>query len=192
MPPVWAKNLERSENAQDQQSGSGAAAAEPVLEEVAAEADEIKERVTEWFSQYDDVRRNAQMSPDERAHADKLKDGKWKLVIPGFARIQARRLLKKMIDRYEAADLELSSLPPPSETEDLQEGYASFFREAKVVFADNLRLLSNPFAKDTDGKPLRKVLRKRKKELETHEKRVKELDAQLRKKYGIAPYRYYR
>ncbi|MBZ0185419.1 MAG: hypothetical protein K8F91_04130 [Candidatus Obscuribacterales bacterium] len=149
--------------------------------------DDKTEAIASWFSKYDGIRRAAQMSPAEKVKANKLIDKGFFILLPGFGRISAQRLLKKMVSRYEKASVELEELPEIPETKELQLAYQSYFKNAHSVFKDCRRLISHPFAHSKDGGSLKKSIKKRKEQLDILESQNKLLDARLRDNLHIAP-----
>jgi len=141
------------------------------------------DRIRTWFDRYDCIRRSAQMTPEERKTADGLMEKKLTLLLPGFGRLSAQRLLKKMIDRYEAAAAAMKELPPEPETRELHEGYTRYFSTSRALFHDTLRTLNNPLRS-------KKELEERKAELAELDETLKTTDKQLRDTYNIPPYTY--
>jgi len=141
------------------------------------------ERVRAWFERYDAIRRSAQMTPEERKIADGLLAKKITLLLPGFGRFAAQRLLKKQIERYEAAECAMKELPPTPETRELHEGYTRYFTTSKALFHDTLRALNNPLHS-------KKELGERKAKTAELDETLKATDKQLRDTYNIAPYSY--
>lgn len=154
-------------------SGNGAAPA-PAVQPNA-------ERVRAWFEQYDAIRRRAQMTAAERKSADALLKRGFTILLPGFGRISAHRLLRKMIARYETASSEMKELPAQVETRELHEGYTRYFDKARLLFDHTRKAINNPLRS-------RKELVECKHELADLEASLKTLDKQLREKFGIATY----
>lgn len=146
--------------------------------------------IGEWFKRYDLVRYKAQMSPQERAQADGLLSRGLSVFIPGPEKAQAQSLLASLVQRYDAAGRALEILPVISQTEQLQRGYHEYFVTARQLFADYLTVQSNPLAQDASGQPLIGNLLTKKQALENFERSVKNLDTQVRQKYGVAAYSY--
>lgn len=141
---------------------------------------EANERVRAWFASYDDIRRRAQMTAAERKQADDLLQRGFSVLLPGFGRIAVHRLLRKMIDRYQAAASAMRELNPPPETKELHEGYTRYFVTARQLFADTRHAIGNPFRS-------KKGLSERKDDLSQLEASLKSLDQQLRDKHGVKP-----
>jgi hypothetical protein len=140
--------------------------------------------VRAWFERYDAIRRAAQMTPEERKTADSLMEKKITLLLPGFGRFAAQRLLKKQIDRYEAAANAMKELPATPETRELHEGYTRYFSKSGALFHDTLRALNNPLRS-------KKELEERKADVASLDESLKTTDKQLRDTYNIPPYSYH-
>ncbi|MBX9952582.1 MAG: hypothetical protein K2Y39_25640, partial [Candidatus Obscuribacterales bacterium] len=150
--------------------------------------------IQEWFHRYDNVRRQAQMSPAEKARADGLMSkgmGGLGAMLAGDEKMATQNLLTKMVGKYQTAAEQMKSLPLFRETEQLHRGYYQYFSDARQLFSDYLRVQSNLFAMDeTTGKPVAGLLMGRKQNLEQLDMNNKALDEQLRQQFNIPPYRY--
>ena len=146
--------------------------------------------LVDWFAKYDDIRRTAQMSEEERQLSDKLLGRGLGVLLPGFGRIAAQRLLKKMVERYETASRNLGQLPEIEATKQLQQTYIDYFTEAGSLFVDCRRMLHNPLARSKKYGFIKRSLKKRRKKLVDLENKAKTLDEQSRSKYGIADYQF--
>lgn len=151
---------------------------------------QVQAKVGQWFASYDQIRRSAQMSPQEKAYSDKLLSSKLSMFIPGPEKIAAQNLLGNMVGRYDRASGSLRSLQSIPETLQLQKGYFQYFVTARGLFADYLKVQQNVLATDQAGNPIAASLMPRKQALEQLEGGVKQLDAQMRAQYGIKPYQY--
>lgn len=152
-----------------------------------------KQGVSEWFQKYDNIRHQAQMSPDEKERSQSL-------LTQGMAaslfksaqgeqdKAAASALLRKMVDRYRKASAQMSELPELKETRQLDLGYTQYFKNAGDVFSDYLKIQGNLFATDSAGNSIVGQLQQRKADLETLDLANKEIDAKLRAKFHIAPY----
>jgi hypothetical protein len=152
-------------------------------------------KVNTWFQRYDQIRREAQMSPSEKERSTSL-------MTAGIAasfmqstdaaqdKAAANALLTKMVNRYVKASAQMAALPRLGETKKLYDGYSLYFHNAGALFADYLKLQNNLFARDANGNSLMGQLTRRKTDLEALDAVNKNLDARLRAKYGIAPYAY--
>ena len=151
-------------------------------------------QIQTWFQRYDQVRRQAQMTPQEKQRADGLMSkGMTGLgsMLAGDEKAATQNLLNKLVGKYQAAAEQMKSLPLFPETERLHRGYYQYFSDARQLFSDYLRVQSNLFAMDEQtGKPVAGLLMGRKQNLETLDMNNKALDEQLRQQFGIAPYRY--
>ena len=153
---------------------------------VGASTDTVKQ----WFQQYDTVRRQAQMKPDERSRADRLLSNGLSMIVPGPEKIDSQQLLTKLVTRYGLARQQLERLPVLPETKELHRGYYQYFTEAQRLFSDYLKVQDNLFAADDSGKPIAGQLIERKTFLESLDARNKYIDAQLRQRFAIPNYRY--
>lgn len=138
-----------------------------------------KQRVVAWFTEYDDIRRDAQMSPAEKAGAIKM----WatSFVSAGPAETSdARILLSRMVQRYDQAGKRLSALPEIPETKSLQRGYLTFFHMAKGNFQRYLNTLNTGSLKATVAQT-----QAGKQELSVVDVRNKSLDRKIRERYHI-------
>jgi hypothetical protein len=143
-----------------------------------------------WFDNYDAIRRQAQLSPPERAEADALLSKGLAILTPGPDRDAARILLQKMVGNYQVATNNIAALPVFPETEPLRQGYYQYFSTAKNLFGDYLTVQDNFFAQDANGKPVIQSLLERKEQLEQINSYVHDLDSKARAQYNIPPYRY--
>lgn len=147
--------------------------------------------IAQWFNQYDQVRRQAQMSPVERQRADSLMSRGLSILVPGDTKIATKQILGTMVDRYTRACNQLKGLPQIQPTQQLQVAYYNYFNTAGLLFLDYLRVQDNLLLSDaTTGQPLAAGLLQRKQMLEMLEGRCKQLDAQVRAQYGVPPYQY--
>lgn len=156
----------------------------------AAGSSQQQAKIGQWFASYDQIRRTAQMSPQEKAYSDRVLSSKLSMFIPGPEKLAAQNLLGAMVARYDKASASLRALPSTPETLQLQKGYFQYFTTARSLFADYLKVQSNVLATDQAGNPIAATLLPRKQALEQLEGGVKQLDAQLRAQFGIRPYQY--
>ena len=148
-------------------------------------------RIGQWFSQYDQIRRQAQMSPQERQQADYFLSKITAVFVPGQEKLEAKDLLTRMVSRYRQASVTIKQLPLIPETEQLQRGYYKYFVTAGNLFIDYLKVQNNLLATDPQtGQPLAAQLMQRKQALEELNQSIQGLDQQTRNRYGIPPYRY--
>jgi hypothetical protein len=148
------------------------------------------QQLRQWFSAYDMVRKQAQMSPTEKDRADNLLSQGLSVFVPGPNKMQAQKLLTGLVDKYQVAINKMKAMPLYPETEKLHRGYYQYFSDAKTLFSDYLRVQDNLMVKDEHGKGIMPQLMARKANLESLEMQIKQLDSQLRGQFGIAPYRY--
>ncbi|MBS2005892.1 MAG: hypothetical protein JST01_02550 [Cyanobacteria bacterium SZAS TMP-1] len=146
--------------------------------------------IRDWFNKYDMVRRQAQMSPAERNNADELLSHGLQVFVPGEEKILAQKLLKNLVLKYDTACTQLKSLPFFPETSGLHRQYFQYFSDARNLFADYLRVQNNLMAKDNNGNSIMAGLMERKANLEGTEQNAKNLDGQLRNRFGIPPYKF--
>lgn len=147
--------------------------------------------IKRWFAAYDQVRRQAQMTPNERRQADAMLSKGLSMFVPGDEKLAGQKLLTGLIGKYQQAMAQMKQLPLYPETEKLHRGYFQYFSDARNLFSDYIRVQNEPFAKDPNtGERLIGQIVVRKANLTDLEANVKALDAQLRGGFGIAPYRY--
>ena len=146
--------------------------------------------VQQWFQSYDAVRRQAQMTPQERAKADAMLSKGLSIIVPGPEKACTQQLLTKLVGQYRTACQQLERLPLLPPTEQLHRGYYQYFSEAQGLFSDYLKVQDDLFAVDQNGKPLAGKLVERKASLEALDERNKDMDAQLRQQFSIPAYRY--
>jgi hypothetical protein len=146
--------------------------------------------VKQWFQAYDQIRRDAQMTPDEKSQSMRLMSNG---ITPGATdsdKQLAQDIVNKMVARYSRATTAMRQLPVIAQTQDLHYGYSKYFLEAGLLFQEYLKMQSNVLATDGGGKPLIIKLKDRKSELERLDASNKSLDLELRQKYQVASYRY--
>ena len=147
------------------------------------------QQLRQWFSSYDLVRKQAQMSPTEKDRADNLLSQGLSVFVPGPNKTQAQKLLTGLVEKYQVAISRMKAMPLYPETEKLHRGYYQYFSDAKTLFSDYLRVQDNLMVKDEHGKGIMPQLMARKANLESLEMQIKQLDSELRGQFGIAPYR---
>jgi hypothetical protein len=146
--------------------------------------------IRDWFAKYDSVRRQAQMTPAERNKADDLMSHGLQMFVPGEEKLIARNLLTNLVGKYDRACEQLKQLRLYPETSNLHHQYFEYFKEAKELFADYLRVQNNLMVKDNNGNSVMAGLMDRKARLEGTEQRAKAMDNDVRNRFGIPPYRY--
>jgi hypothetical protein len=100
-----------------------------------------RQRTVAWFTRYDNIRREAQMTPAEKALVLKL----WATSYVASDRDtrDARSILTSMVNRYDHAYKKLSALPEIPETRNLHRGYLSYFKKAHSDFSRYLDSLES-------------------------------------------------
>jgi hypothetical protein len=147
--------------------------------------------IGQWFTRYDQIRFDAQMSPQERQQADALMSRGLSILVPGDNKLATKQLLSTMVGRYQRACAQLKDLPQIAPTQQLQASYFNYFNTAGGLFGDYLRVQDNLFLTDaTTGTPLAAGLLQRKQMLEALEAQCKQIDAGARQQFGIPAYRY--
>lgn len=143
-----------------------------------------------WFGRYDQVRREAQMTPVERKKADGLLSKGLSIFVPGDEKTTTQALLSKLVAKYNAACEQMKQLELYPETKQLHLGYYRYFSDARGLFGDYLKVQENPLAKDQTGAVIAGGLMQRKQNLEFLDQNNKMLDQQLRNQIGVPPYQY--
>ena len=150
-----------------------------------------QEGIKSWFNFYDQIRRQAQLSPAERQRADQIMGRGLSIFMPGEDKILAQNLLVDLIKRYDIAAQQMAHLQIISATEQLHRAYYQYFIDAKKLFSDYLKLQNDLLATDPNtGQPVASGLVERKENLAMLDQNNKMLDEKLRQQYGIAPYQY--
>jgi|GEM_PF-1468506 hypothetical protein len=131
--------------------------------------------VEEWFNRYDQIRRDAEMTM-----GDKLQS---LLLAAKKPEKKNAALASRMIAKYTTSLSELEKLESIPETRELQQGYIEYFRTARQLFSDYLDAQKAvPFTNQS--------LRPTKKRLEELDKKIKKIDANLRKQYRVTKHRH--
>lgn len=146
--------------------------------------------IQSWFNKYDQIRRKAQLSPKDKVKASALLSKGLAIIVPGDDKVASQKLLRDLVTRYSTAEAQIKLLPLYPETEKLHRGYYQYFNNAKLLFSDYMAVQNNVLATDSFGNPLAKTLLVRKQNLEMLDKNNKSYDEVLRKKFGIAAYKY--
>ncbi len=148
-----------------------------------------KPSVPQWFGLYNQVRRRAQLSHQDRQRADQIMSKGLNMFMPGDDKAAAKALLTGMVARYQYAAQEMRQLPVLPQTERLHAGYLQYFVTAGGLFGDYLRVQDNLFLTDpATGQPVAAGLMQRKQNLEQLERACKEFDAQLRQQFSVPAY----
>ncbi len=147
--------------------------------------------IRNWFNCYDQIRRQAQLSPAERQRADQIMSKGLSIFMPGADKALAQNLMTELVSRYEIAAQQMSQLQIISATEQLHRAYYQYFIDAKNLFSDYLKLQSDLMAVDQNtGQPIASGLVERKENLSMLDQNNKILDERLRQQYGIQSYQY--
>ena len=147
--------------------------------------------IGQWFTYYDQIRRDAQMNPNERQQADQLLSKGLSILVPGDTKLATKALLGSLVGRYQRACAQLRQLPQIPPTQQLHTTYFNYFNTAGNLFNDYLRVQDNLLASDAStGQPLAAGLIQRKQMLEALEGHCKQMDTAARAQFGIPPYQY--
>lgn len=140
-----------------------------------------RQRVVAWFTRYDSIRREAQMTPAEKANAIRL----WAMSsVAGDRETEdARAILTSMVVRYERAQRDLRAVPEIAETASLHRGYLAYFKRAHSDFSRYLNTLET---KSTRAALLQ--MENGRQDLAEIDVRNKSLDRRLRKHYKISDF----
>jgi hypothetical protein len=144
----------------------------------------------DWFSKYDEIRREAQMNPVDKQKADSMLSKGLAMFMPGPEKMEIQTLLQKLQLKNSIAADKLKKLNLYPETKALHFGYYQYFNDAQTLFGDYLKVQDNLMAKDAQGNSVMGQLMGRKAALEQLDIKNKALDEQLRQQLVIAPYRY--
>lgn len=147
--------------------------------------------VPQWFSRYDQIRREAQMTPEERQQANQLLSRGFSPLRPENEKVATRKLLAKLVGKYKTAKNAMQNLPVLVQTQKLHRGYFQYFSTAGDLFSDYLTVQDNLFAKDKQtGRPLLGQLLERKDKLQELNEQIQEIDKQTRRQFDIPDYQY--
>ncbi|HEY9792153.1 MAG TPA: hypothetical protein V6D22_17240 [Candidatus Obscuribacterales bacterium] len=142
-------------------------------------------KIVQWFTRYDAIRRQAQMTPEEKMTSGKLMTEMFTGAGSGD-KAEGKALLSKMVSRYTVATKQLNSLPPTPQTVELQKGYVDYFTTGRAFFSKYLHALdSNQSDNAMDN------LRVDRLRMASLDMSNKSLDKKLRAQFGISPYTYY-
>lgn len=134
-----------------------------------------KAAVTEWFKKYDQIRRDAEETSQERYQTLFLGENK-----PDE---KNAALAKDMVGKYTRAAAAMKQLPQVPETRELHKGYLSYFTSARQLFAEFLKAQKIvPYTI--------KHLVPSKNNLSNLDKANKKLDADLREIFGIPKHKH--
>ena len=144
----------------------------------------------DWFAKYDEIRREAQMNPTDKAKADSMLSKGLAMFMPGPEKVEIQALLQKLQLKNSVAADKLKKLNLYPETKALHFGYYQYFNDATTLFGDYLKVQDNLMAKDAQGNSVMGQLMSRKAALEQLDVKNKALDEKLREQFGIAQYKY--
>ena len=146
-----------------------------------APAKEVND-LEKWFSQYDDIRRKYENTPDERQYFEQLANR-----APGSGLSDDdRKFLHDMAQRYSEAFNQLREVEACSETQHLHRGYGSFLAQQSNVYSEYIRILGEPSAVDPrTGRPLVSGMTDKRRYLYNLEKTNHMLDMRTRETYKI-------
>jgi hypothetical protein len=140
-----------------------------------------QQRIITWFSSYDDIRHQAQMTPEEKKAMHKLmSEGE---NADASQKSQARVILNRMIERYSTAIGRMQNLPAVPETAQLQTAYLNYFKTGRDFFSKYLSDIN-------DGKSvsIEESLKEGRAKLGIMDVGQKMLDRKLRRQNKIQPY----
>jgi hypothetical protein len=158
---------------------------------LSANLDSQQNPVRSWFNIYDQIRRQAQLSPAERQKADQIMGRGLSIFMPGTDKALAQNLLADLVRRYDVAAQQMASLQIMPATEQLHRAYYQYFVDAKSLFSDYLKLQDDLLATDPNtGQPVASGLVERKENLAMLDQNNKMLDEKLRQQYSIPTYQY--
>ncbi len=138
-----------------------------------------KQRVVAWFTQYDQIRRDAHMTRAEKSDAIRLWASSYVQRNDRDSQ-DARAIFSRMVVRYDSATKHLTALSQIPETQSLQKGYLEYFRRAHANFRRYVETLN----KQSTGVALAQMHEGRQ-QLSALDARNKSLDRQLRLKHNI-------
>jgi hypothetical protein len=164
---------------------SQAAMTPSILPSTQTQPSESAEKIADWFTKYDAIRRQAQMTPQEKMTSTKLMTQSFTGVSTD-EKAEGRILLSKMLTRYMIACDQLRGLSPPPQTAELQKGYQEYFTAGRAFFTKYLIAMDN----NQEGNAI-DTLRADRSRMATIDMSNKALDKRLRARYGISPYQYY-
>jgi len=147
--------------------------------------------IKQWFVTYDQIRRQAQMTPAERQQADNLMSKGLSVLMPGEEKIVAQALLTKLVNKYTQAVTAMGQLPLYNQTLPVHRGYFQYFTSAGQLFSDYLKVQNDLFVVDqATGQPLLSQLMQRKQQLADLDTQIKQVDKQVRAQFGVQAYQY--
>lgn len=138
--------------------------------------------VDKWFSQYDDIRKKYESTPEERAYFNQLVSKP-----PGSGlNDDERKFLYDMAQRYNEAFNQMREVEGCSETQHLHRGYGSFLAQQANVCIDYIQILGQPNAVDRKtGRPLSSTIGDKRRFLYNLEKANQALDTKTREIFNV-------
>lgn len=135
-----------------------------------------------WFSQYDEIRKKYESTPEERQYFESLASKP-----PGSGLSDDdRKFLEDMAGRYNEAFNQMREVEGCSETMHLHRAYGSFLAQQSNVYNDYIRILGEPNAVDMKtGRPLTAGMTDKRRYLYQLEKSNKLMDFRTRQTYHI-------
>jgi hypothetical protein len=157
-------------------------ASKTTISSASTSAPSTDEQVRDWFSQYDQVRKNAKMTFKEKLQSKRL-------IAFAFSPFrvpvsESDQLVKKMATKYAEALESLEKLAIVQQTERLRAGYMKYFRDARQLFLDTCKI---PTGDSEQRQKFVDDLVARKKKLEELDQKNKALDSELRSQFSIPP-----
>jgi hypothetical protein len=135
-----------------------------------------------WFSQYDEIRRKYENTPQERQYFESLASRQ-----PGSGLSQDdQKFLLDMADRYAEAFNQMREVESCSETMHLHRSYAMFLCEQSNIFNDYIRVLGELDARDKRGRPLAPQMAERRRTVYGMERNNHLLDVRTRRAFDVS------
>lgn len=145
-----------------------------------------KEQVQAWFSQYDQIRREAEMTMQQKfqAHSlfSKVAEGKK----DALQNEKSEEFAQTMMDTYAGAASKIRNLPELAATVELQHGYEDFFMRSSKLFKNFISAKK----KGNEKIASKEEVQAKREELITLDKKIKALDAKLRLKFGVKAHKH--
>ena len=157
-------------------------ASKTTISSASTPAPSTDEEVRDWFSQYDQVRKNAKMTLKEKWQSKRLiafAFSPFKVSVS-----ESDQLVKKMATKYTEALESLEKLAIVQQTERLRTGYMKYFKDARQLFLDTCKI---PTSDSEQRQKFVDDLVDRKKKLEELDQKNKALDSELRSQSSILP-----
>ena len=138
--------------------------------------------VEKWFSQYDEIRRRFESTPEERQYFESLASRP-----PGSGLSdQDRKWLQDMAERTNEAFNQMKEVEGISETIHLHRAYGSFLSQQTTLYLEFIRILGEPDARDPrTGRPLNAGITDKRRMLYNLEKNNRILDFRTRQTFHI-------